>query len=38
MKNEIKGKIGKFLISGNKVIQNLNIYKFDENKFVKSNF
>ena len=38
MKNEIKGKIGKFLISGNKVIQNLNIYKLDENKFVKSNF
>ena len=35
MKNEIKGKIGKFLISGNKVIQNLNIYKLDENKFVK---
>ncbi len=38
MKNEIKGKIGKFKISENKVIQNLEIYKLEENKFVKSKF
>ena len=38
MKNEIKGKIGKFKISENKVIQNLEIYKLEEKKFVKSKF
>ena len=38
IKNEIKGKIGNFKISENKVIQKLEIYKLEENKFVKSNF
>ena len=38
MKNEIKGKIGKFKISENKVIQNLEIYKLEEKEFVKSKF
>jgi len=37
MKNEIKGKIGKFKISENKVIQKLNIYNLNNNAFVKSN-
>ena len=37
MKNDIKGKIGKFRISENKVIQKLNIYQLDQNTFVKSN-
>ena len=37
MKNEIKGKIGKFKISENKVIQKLNIYNLSDNTFVKSN-
>ena len=35
-KREIKAKIGKFKISENKVIQKLEIYKLEENKFVKS--
>tara|TARA_B100002051_G_scaffold244391_1_gene250962 strand:- start:1347 stop:2510 length:1164 start_codon:yes stop_codon:yes gene_type:complete len=37
MKNEIKGKIGKFKISENKVIQKLSIYNLNNNAFVKSN-
>ena len=36
MKNDIKGKIGSFRISGNKVIQKLNIYSLTDNAFVKS--
>ena len=36
MKNEIKAKIGKFKISENKVIQKLEIYKLEDNKFIKS--
>ena len=36
MKNDIKGKIGSFRISGNKVIQKLNIYSLTNNAFVKS--
>ena len=35
-KKEIKAKIGKFKISENKVIQKLEIYKLEENKFVRS--
>tara|TARA_B100000029_G_scaffold475598_1_gene518994 strand:+ start:324 stop:1487 length:1164 start_codon:yes stop_codon:yes gene_type:complete len=38
MKNDIKGKIGNFRISGNKVIQKLNIYSLSDNSFVKSSF
>ena len=37
LKNEIKGKIGNFKISENKVIQELNIYNLSNNTFVKSN-
>ncbi len=37
MKNEIKGKIGRFTIYGNKIIQKLDIYKLNNNTFVKSN-
>jgi len=37
MKNEIKGKIGNFKISENKVIQELKIYNLSNNTFVKSN-
>ena len=37
MKNEIKGKIGRFTIYGNKIIQKLDIYKLSNNTFVKSN-
>ena len=37
IKNNIKGKIGSFSISGNKVIQELNIYNLNNNTFVKSN-
>ena len=37
IKNKIKGKIGNFGISGNKVIQDLNIYSLDDQNFVKSN-
>lgn len=36
MKREIKAKIGKFKISENKVIQKLEIYKLEDNKFIKS--
>ncbi len=36
LKKDIKGKIGTFKISDNKVIQKLEIYKLEENKFVKS--
>ena len=37
MKKEIKGKIGRFTISENKIIQKLDIYKLSNNSFVKSN-
>ena len=36
LKEEIKGKIGSFLISENKVIQKLEIYKLEKNKFIKN--
>ena len=36
IKDEIKGKIGNFVISENKVIQKLNIYNLSNNNFVKS--
>ena len=36
LKEEINGKIGSFLISENKVIQKLEIYKLEENKFIKN--
>ena len=36
LKKDIKGKIGTFKISDNKIIQKLEIYKLEENKFVKS--
>ena len=36
-KNEIKGKIGKFKISEDKVLQKLNIYKLEEGNFIKNN-
>ena len=36
LKEEIKGKIGSFLISENKVIQKLEIYKLEENRFIKN--
>ncbi len=36
LKKDIKGKIGTFKIFDNKVIQKLEIYKLEENKFVKS--
>ena len=36
LKEEIKGKIGSFVISENKVIQKLEIYKLEENKFIKN--
>ncbi len=35
-KTEIKGKIGNFKIFDNKVFQKLEIYKLEDNKFVKS--
>ena len=35
-KKEIKAKIGKFKISENKVIQKLDIYKLEDNNFVRS--
>ena len=38
LKTDIKGKIGKFKISDNKVIQKLNIYKLEEGKFIESRF
>jgi len=37
IKSEIKGKIGKFTILENKIIQKLNIYNLNNNTFVKSN-
>ena len=37
IKREIKGKIGKFTILENKIIQKLNIYNLNNNAFVKSN-
>ena len=37
IKREIKGKIGKFTILENKIIQKLNIYNLNNNTFVKSN-
>ncbi len=37
LKTKIKGKIGNFEISDNKVMQELNIYKLDNNSFIKSN-
>ena len=36
IKNEIRGKIGNFTISGNKVMQKLDMYKLVDNTFVKS--
>ena len=38
LKTDIKGKIGKFKISDNKVIQKLNIYKLEEGKFIENKF
>ena len=38
IKTDIKGKIGNFKISDNKVIQKLNIYKLEEGKFIKNKF
>ncbi len=35
LKNKIKGKIGTFTIKDKKVIQELNIYKTENNKFIK---
>jgi len=37
LKKEVKAKIGRFKISENKVIQELEIYKLEDNKFIKSN-
>ena len=36
IKNEIKGKIGNFKIFDNKVIQKLEMYTLEENKFIKN--
>ncbi len=36
LKTDIKGKIGNFKISDNKVIQDLNIYKLEEGKFIEN--
>ena len=36
LKTDIKGKIGKFKISDNKVIQKLNIYKLEEGKIIEN--
>ena len=36
LKREIKGKIGNFQISNNKVIQKLKIYKLEEGNFIQS--
>ena len=35
-KSEIKGKIGKFTISENKVLQRLNIYKLEDGNFIQN--
>ncbi len=37
-KTDIKGKIGDFKISENKIIQKLNIYKLEEGNFIKNKF
>tara|TARA_Y100001958_G_C21239085_1_gene566291 strand:+ start:464 stop:1627 length:1164 start_codon:yes stop_codon:yes gene_type:complete len=37
-KKDIKGKVGKFYISDNKVIQRLNFYKIGKGNFIKYNF
>ncbi len=37
-KKEIRGKIGKFSINNNKVIQKLKIYKLSNNNFIESKF
>jgi len=37
-KREIKGKIGNFKISNNKVIQKLKIYKLEDNNFIENKF
>ena len=37
-KKEIKGKIGNFKISDNKVIQKLKIYKLEDNSFIENKF
>ena len=34
-KNKIKGKIGTFSFEDKKVLQELNIYKTENNKFIK---
>ena len=34
-KNKIKGKIGTFYFNNKKVIQDLNIYKTEDKKFIK---
>tara|TARA_B100002051_G_C16626737_1_gene581132 strand:- start:314 stop:1117 length:804 start_codon:yes stop_codon:yes gene_type:complete len=38
LKKDLKGKIGKFKISDNKVIQKLNMYKIKEGNFIQSKF
>ncbi len=38
IKNDIKGKIGSFKISGNKIIQKLDMYSVSNNAFVKGSF
>ena len=38
LKTDIKGKIGKFKIYDNKVIQKLSIYRLEEGKFIKNKF
>ena len=37
-KKDIKGKIGNFRISDNKIIQKLNIYKLEDGNFIKNKF
>ena len=37
-KKEIKGKIGNFKISDNKVIQKLKIYKLEDGSFIENKF
>ena len=37
IKNKIKGKIGEFRISDNKIIQHLSIYGLDDKRFIKNN-
>ena len=38
LKTDIKGKIGKFKISENKVVQKLSIYKLEDGKFIENKF